>query len=146
MRQSVAARFWSKVEFGHQCWNWAGGKSGGYGYFRLVPSRNMVPAHRVAYELVVGPIPEGLTIDHLCRNRACVNPAHMEPVTLRENLMRGDTLAAANTRKTHCLRGHEFDAENTQFHRGSRRCRACSRDRMRRRLDRLRLARQDDVV
>jgi hypothetical protein len=80
----------------------------------------------VAYELAIGPIPEGLTIDHLCRNRGCVNPAHLEAVTNRTNLLRGDGIAALNARKTHCKRGHEFTPENTYVWReGTRACRAC---------------------
>ena len=84
-------------------------------------------AHRMIYELLVGPIPDGLEIDHLCRNRGCVNPGHMEPVTHRENLMRGDTVAAANPAKTHCIRGHPYDDENTYRYGSHRYCRACNK-------------------
>lgn len=69
--------------------------------------------HRLAYEAFVGPIPDGLQLDHLCRQRACCNPNHLEPVTCRENLLRGDTLIATETAATHCKRGHEFTIENT---------------------------------
>ncbi len=88
----------------------------------------MVYAHRAAYELYVGPIPEGLTIDHLCRNTLCVNPAHLEAVTMRENILRGTGPSAQAARKTHCLRGHPFDDGNTLFRAtGKRVCRACQR-------------------
>ena len=75
-----------------------------------------------------GPIPEGLTLDHLCRVRACVNPAHLEPVTLRENTLRSPSAPTAiNARKTECLRGHAFTPENTWVHRSRRCCRECKR-------------------
>jgi hypothetical protein len=86
-------------------------------------------SHRYAYEISVGPIPEGLTIDHLCRVRACVNPAHLEAVTQWENTMRApETLGAINAAKTECLRGHPFSDENTYYSRdGRRHCRECAR-------------------
>ena len=81
-------------------------------------------AHRVIYEALIGPVPEGLQLDHLCRNRACVNVNHLEPVTQRENIRRG-----SRPNQTHCKRGHEYTPENT-YRRGSsgaRQCRACQR-------------------
>lgn len=108
------------------CWLWQGPAMGnGYGVFNV--GHKHFSAHRFAYESLKGPIPEGLTIDHLCRNRACVNPDHMEPVTNVVNVMRGISLAAQNARKTHCKRGHEFTAENTLVSGGRRQCRACHR-------------------
>lgn len=86
-------------------------------------------AHRVAYELAVGPIPEGLTLDHLCRIRDCINPAHLEPVTNRENTLRGEGFSAVNARKAACPRGHPYDDENTWGYRDGRYCRACRRNR-----------------
>lgn len=85
------------------------------------------PAYRHAYEMFVGPIPAGLDIDHLCRVGRCVNPAHLEPVTRRENIMRSPVhVASINARKTHCIRGHEFTPENTIIHCGGKRaCRTC---------------------
>jgi hypothetical protein len=90
-------------------------------------------AHRAVYEMEVGPIADGLEIDHLCRNRGCVNPAHLEPVTHKENVLRGATVPGLNAVKTHCLRGHEFDEENTRHiaRNGRRVCRACMRERCR---------------
>ncbi len=122
-------RFCPKVRvspFG--CWQWLAGQNGiGYGTFRCGDKLKL--AHRASYEHFVGPIPNGLEIDHLCRNRACVNPAHMEVVTHRENTLRGATVTAANARKTHCNRGHRFTEANTYKYGGrpGRYCRACRR-------------------
>lgn len=102
-------------------------KKNGYGYVQGPEKKPRYP-HRLIYELEVGPIPEGLTIDHLCRNRACVNVEHLEPVSQRENVMRGDTLAANNSAKTHCDIGHIFDKANTYTTKeGWRRCRECNK-------------------
>jgi hypothetical protein len=91
--------------------------------------KRTVYTHRAAYEVFVGPIAEGLTIDHLCRNRACCNPAHLEPTTMRENTLRGESQASIHARQTHCLRGHEFTPSNTYRMRGAhgvqRLCRTC---------------------
>jgi hypothetical protein len=85
-------------------------------------------AHRVMYENIIGTIPGELPLDHLCRVRACINPTHLEPVTLKENILRGEGLAAINARKTHCKRGHEFSLPNTiRDSRGNRSCRICAR-------------------
>lgn len=124
----VEPRFWAKVDQRgtDECWVWTGFRHPkGYGYFR-VDGRSLA-AHRVAYELCVAPIPDGLTIDHLCRNRACVNPAHLEPVTMIVNVLRGEGPTAENARKTHCIRGHPFDEENTYWFNGGRTCRICQR-------------------
>lgn len=104
------------------CVEWTGARhSAGYG---LMPASS-TRAHRVVYERVVGPIPPGLVLDHLCRNRVCVNPAHLEPVTHRTNLLRGDTLAAANAAKVACPQGHALDGSKSD---GSRYCLTCSRE------------------
>lgn len=101
----------------NECWNWTGSLSpGGYGqfavYYPALPASKRTKtraAHRFSYELFVGPIPEGLVIDHLCRNRACVNPTHLEPVTSRVNTHRGVTIATGNAAKTHCPNGHPYE-------------------------------------
>ena len=121
-------RFWSKVVRSDGCWQWTGTISvKGYGRFRL--QGRMAAAHRLAYHLAIGPVPQGLQLDHLCRNRGCVRPDHLEAVTARVNLLRGQTKAAANARKTHCPAGHPYEGENLFViaKRGIRKCRACHR-------------------
>lgn len=125
---NTVERFWSKVDKTGDCWLWqAGLASTGYGQF------NSGSAHRFAYELVKGPIPEGLQIDHLCRNRKCVRPEHLEAVSCRENLLRGETLAALNVAKTRCPQGHGYTPENTYVVRRRngrvfRVCKVCNRE------------------
>jgi hypothetical protein len=116
--------FWAKVNKTDGCWEWTRGKSWGYGVHTSGGKRHK--AHRFAYELLVGPIPGGLTLDHLCRNRGCVNPTHLEPVTNRENILRGSSPAATRARQTECKNGHPFDEANTyRDPRGYRECRIC---------------------
>lgn len=105
------------------CWIWTAHASRG-GYGRVVLGGKVRQAHRVVYELLSGEIPAGLQIDHLCRNRLCVNPAHLEPVTQQVNFERAGP--RYNALKTRCIRGHPFDTENTvKDRRGKRFCRAC---------------------
>lgn len=105
------------------CWVWTALLDHD-GYSRISVGGKMRIGHRVAYEAFRGPIPPGLTLDHLCRNRTCINPDHLEPVTLAENISRG---AHPNKSKTHCLRGHLFDYKNTKIDAGGwRQCRACA--------------------
>jgi hypothetical protein len=133
-RPSAEARFWAKVnkdgplpahrpELG-ECWLWTAARNR-QGYGRLRVGGSFISAHRFAYELLVGPIPGGLTIDHLCVNPPCVNPAHFEPVTAGENALRGEGPPARNARRTHCKRGHLLAGENLYLHAGRRHCRAC---------------------
>ncbi len=111
------------------CWEWIAHKMPA-GYGRVWDGEKDTLAHRVAYELFVGPISAGLQIDHLCRVTSCVNPSHLEAVTCRENLLRGDTTTARNAKKTHCIHGHEFTAANTYHHKHrsttARSCRICT--------------------
>lgn len=109
------------------CWEWQLHISGsGYGRMTL-NGKPGVDVYRVAYEAYRGPIPAGLEVDHLCRNRKCCNPDHLEPVTKRINLLRGTNPAALNARKTMCPSGHPYDKKNTYLQRnGKRYCRACA--------------------
>ena len=127
-------RFWSKVQVNADtgCWEWtAATNPAGYGKLRMSKPRRLEHAHRLAYETLVHPIRNGLHCDHLCRVRHCVNPAHIEPVTMRENLVRGkpgqEVCAALQRNKTHCPRGHAYSSENTSVRRGSRTCRTCAK-------------------
>lgn len=109
-----------------ECWNWLGNPSStdGYGYIKVNGKR--IPAHVFGYKLLVGSIPTDLYLDHLCRNRICVNPNHLEPVTNRENILRGAGLAAQQIQQTHCLRGHPLFGDNLRM-RGRRRiCKTCA--------------------
>lgn len=108
------------------CWEWSGSHDRA-GYPRLGVRRDgtktTVGAHRLAYEFYVGPIPDGLVIDHLCRNPGCVNPEHLEAVTNLVNFMRGQHRSAVTARENKCQRGHEFTPENTIII--VKRCKAC---------------------
>lgn len=140
MRPSPSERFERFVHRTNTCWLWMGrgwGRNCEYGAFWL-NGRDHV-AHRVAYEMAKGPIPEGLHLDHLCRTPKCVNPDHLEPVTNRENILRGEGITAVAFRKTHCDNGHPFDLTNTRFtSNGNRVCRACDRLRGQAYRDRIR--------
>ena len=140
-RKPLSQRFWEKVDKDGPvpsyrpdlgpCWIWTASIAKGYG--RSCANGKSRGAHIVAYEMLVGPVPDGLELDHLCRVRRCVNPAHLEPVTKAENVRRGTSPALTRARhkaKTHCGRGHPFDEANTR-HRsdGSRQCIACKRRR-----------------
>lgn len=134
----VVEAFWSKVDIQDrsECWHWAGILNQGYGVFWM-PGRKRIRAHRLAFELVRGELPGGLVTDHLCRNRKCVNPYHVELVTNKENVLRGVGITAQNKAKTHCKNGHEFTPENTVACTragggASRECRICRIEKTRR--------------
>lgn len=141
----VADRFSEKIAAADEngCVRWLAGTNGaGYGFLRLSPregSRRMY-AHRWFYEHYVGPIPDGAHLDHLCRNTLCVNPAHLEPVSQRTNVLRGISPCAENAAKTACKRGHELAGANLYINpsSGYRQCRECSRERDRQRRPRSR--------
>lgn len=117
------------------CWLWIGSRTED-GYGSLSFDRKTYRAHRWIYERLVEPIPSDLTIDHLCRNRACVNPLHLDPCTDAENILRGFSFSAINARKTHCPKGHPYSGSNLGFVKSkyqatNRICRQCARDRAR---------------
>lgn len=125
--------FWKRVErrSRDECWPWLGTMmSNGYGELTLRQSRWV--AHRLSFTLMRGDIPPGMTIDHLCRNRRCVNPHHLELVTLQENVLRGIGPTAVNARKTTCVRGHQFDGACRTHGKIYRYCKTCHREKMRR--------------
>lgn len=141
--QRLPERFWTKVqETSGGCWEWTASRyvQNGYGQFGF-KGKNSRTAHSVAWEALIGPVPEGLELDHLCRNRACCNPAHLEPVTHRENTLRGTSPSALHAKKTHCPKGHPYEGDNLLVRvkdggRKSRECRACTTEQRRARRER----------
>lgn len=141
-----AERFFSKVarpdnDDRAACWEWtAFVMKNGYGKFGMGRGKSPVLAHRWSCEFFKGEIPAGLVIDHLCRNRRCVNPDHLEAVTTRTNLLRGDTFTRRFSEQTHCANGHEYTPGNTEYpnvnNRDWRRCITCARTRARQWYDR----------
>jgi hypothetical protein len=133
--KSIEQRFWEKVKKTDSCWLWTAKKDHGYGRFYIARTSG-IRAHRVAYMIEKGDIPIGLVLDHLCRERSCVNPSHLRAVTSRENILCGMGGAARKAAQTECINGHPFNEKNTSRHpRGWRQCRKCrhARETIRRR-------------
>jgi len=127
--RTLEERLWPKINKTETCWLWLAGLNGwGYGAFSMFVGGSWRPrsAHRVVYELLVGPIPAKYDIDHLCRVRRCVNPAHLEAVTRSENLRRGIGFPALQSAQTHCKRGHILD--DAYVWHGMRHCRPCRKE------------------
>lgn len=121
----LPARFWAKVQVNHltSCWEWTASRRDGYGRYKAIGNRL---AHRVSYEALVDEIPTNLQLDHTCRVRHCVNPAHLEPVTQRENVLRGVGVTARNAHRDACPEGHPYNGDNLyQAPNGNRVCRIC---------------------
>lgn len=130
-KNTIEKALWDRITVTGFCWLYDGWlDKHGYGYTRFDGKTQR--AHKLAYQELVGPVPEGKILDHLCRIRNCVNPDHLEPVTHKVNLMRGFTPARKNAEKTHCINGHEFSEANTYFDGIQRYCRACASDKQKR--------------
>ena len=134
MSNTLYQRFWAKVNKTDTCWLWTACTTNGYGRIGSGEGPGkMLLAHRAAYEMIVGPIPEGLDLDHLCRVTLCVNPNHLEPVTHRENVLRGESPVAKRARQTECLRGHPLSGANLYtYPNGNRRCKICRNESLKR--------------
>ena len=135
IEERLIAGFWRRVDMSNEqgCWLWTGAsQASGYGHTYIGGGRRharYAMAHRVAYEYWFGSIPDGKQIDHLCRNRACVRPSHLEVVTPRQNILRSPLGAGERARRTHCPKGHPYDDSNTyRSPRNQRSCRTCMRE------------------
>ena len=132
IKQLPSLRFWQHVLLTNSCWIWLAATRGKMHYGAFWVETRHVQAHRFAYELFKGKIPEGMTIDHLCKNPKCVNPMHLEVVSRGENTLRGNTITALNLSKTYCVNGHALIGDNLHMYGNKRICRACKRETMRR--------------
>lgn len=124
--EPAETRFWRFVNKTATCWLWTGTMNHRYGYFW--DGTKMVIAHRWPWTQANGPVPEGMHLDHLCKNPPCVRLDHLELVTPRENWLRSTARNVANLGRTHCVNGHEYTPENTCLYRRSRQCRTCKRE------------------
>ena len=138
--EKLPERFWRKVKISETgCWLWQASKNAdGYGNFKY--GKNSQGSHRIAYEVLVQKIPNKLQLDHLCRTRHCVNPAHLEPVTQKENILRSESPSAKNAKKLFCARGHLLSAENLLICYSGRICKLCKLQYNYAKRDRLRSA------
>ncbi len=117
-------KFWSRVKKSNNCWEWTATLDG-RGYGKCYWKHKQLSSHIISYQLMVGDVPEGLELDHLCRNKKCVNPDHLEAVTHRENMLRGFAPSAIHARKTHCPQGHLYNGINLITYGTNRKCRIC---------------------
>lgn len=124
-QQKLTRYLVDRVSIVNDCWEWQGKTYKGYAYARNPFDMSNKRMHILAYEVFKNPVPDGLVLDHLCRNRKCLNPDHLEEVTLVENVMRGESEHAKNARKTHCKHGHAFSKENIYRYDNKRICREC---------------------
>lgn len=153
-KEFVLSRIKSRINITSSgCWEWQGPKShNGYGVLSLPQNLKELlgsRVHRITYQIYVGDIPEGLQLDHLCRNRPCVNPQHVEPVTAKENIRRGETGKHNKHRgwlyqrmTTACVHGHPYDEKNTRIYKGKKDCRECDRIRSRKKTEKRRMERE----
>src|ERR1700676_5168759 len=124
--RTIEQRFWNKVNKTDTCWLWTGSK-GQWVHGQFWNGKRLINAHRISYEWNVGKIPAGLTIDHICRNPPCVNPSHLQAITMRDNILLG-----SKAQNTHCPKNHPFEGHNVIWVKTSRMCRICKQDKDRR--------------